>query len=386
MAKKNYDEDEVVVKPRSKKTKAQKLKARRIRRIAILAVEFVLLAILFVGYYALSKWDMVEHIQINKEDIEINTDIDESYVEQISKGYTNIALLGVDYRQSRDSSMVKGVNCDVMIICSINNDTHQIKLASVYRDTLLEMPDGTLNKANAGISKWDATQQMNVLNTNLDLAMTDYVVVSWGAVATAINMMGGIQVDVPADVVESNYINGLITETVNETGIGSHHLKHGGVQVLDGVQSVAYCRLRRNDNDFARTGRQREVIGKMLEKAKTMSAGQLLGIVDHVFPMVATTLELSEVIGMATNVLDYSIAGQSGWPYYHQTIKDFRYKNWYPVITRGLDLNVSLLHQYLYGETDYVPSATVQTISLNIMADTLVGAPSAAETTPFPAQ
>lgn len=102
----------------------------------------------------------------------------------------------------------------------------------------------------------------------------DYAAFNWKAVAEAINVLGGIDLEItPA---EFKYINGFITETVNSTGIGSTQLKQAGANHLDGVQAVAYSRLRLMDTDFQRTERQRKVIALALEKQDRQMQARLL--------------------------------------------------------------------------------------------------------------
>ena len=75
----------------------------------------------------------------------------------------------------------------------------------------------------------------------------------------------------------------FITETVKETGIGSHQLTHAGNVHLDGIQAVAYGRIRYSDTDYARTERQRIILQKAFDKAKNCRLGdtQLSDSDDH---------------------------------------------------------------------------------------------------------
>ena len=154
--------------------------------------------------------------------------------------------------------MTKGTNADVNMICNINRDTGEIRLVSVYRDTYLNVSkEGTYNKLNYAYAVGGPEQAIETLNRNLDLEINDYMTFNWKAVANAIDILGGV--DIELSKAEFYYINSFITETVKATGIGSHQLTHAGMNHLDGVQAVAYGRLRLMDTDFARTERQRTV-------------------------------------------------------------------------------------------------------------------------------
>lgn len=356
----------------AKKAAGQKRRKRRRIKVAILALEFVMLAILSFGFYVLGKWDQIQHVQLKKEDVVLNTDMDESYVEEISKGYTNIGIFGVDG---------EGYNCDVIMICSINEDTGEIKLVSVYRDTILRMEDGSYNKANSAISDGNyGTSQMNVLNLNLDLNLDQYVVVDWTAVALAIDCLGGVEANI-TDAMWTE-INGYITDTVLhlKDGLGGYQLTGPGQQHLSGVQAVAYCRLRHQDSDLGRTQRQREVIEQLFQKAKAADIGTLIGMIDLVFPYVTTTMELNDVIDLASKIGNYHMGETKGFPFYQQSIETWRKKGDWPMFALNLENNVSQLHEFLFGTTGYVPSVTVQSISQILEVECGLPTP---ETTPF---
>ena len=140
-------------------------------------------------------------------------------------------------------------------------------------------------------------QALKALNKNLDLNITDYATFNWKAVATAINILGGVDIDISKT--EYYYMNAFITETVKGTGIGSVQLKDGpGTYHLDGVQAVAYGRLRLMDSDYARTERQRIIIQKAFEKAKKADLATLNSLVGNMCAMCATNI--NEQIGRAS--------------------------------------------------------------------------------------
>ena len=155
---------------------------------------------------------------------------------------------------------------DVIMIANIDRKTGEIKLVSVYRDTYLNINDKNVyNKINAAYAEGGPQQAIKAINKNLDLNITQYVTFNWKAVATGINILGGVDIEISK--AEHYYINAFITETVKGTGIGSVQIKKPGMHHMDGVQAVAYGRLRLMDSDYARTERQRLVIQKAFEKA-----------------------------------------------------------------------------------------------------------------------
>lgn len=208
-------------------------------------------------------------------------------------------------------------------------------------------------------------QAVKALNKNLDLNITHYVAFNWKAVATAINILGGVDIDISKS--EFYYINAFITETVKGTGIGSVQLKKAGVNHLDGVQAVAYGRLRLMDSDYARTERQRLVIQKAFEKAKKADFATLNSLIGNMSAMCATNINMNDILPMAKNVTKYHLSETTGFPAARgeQKMKIGKLKL-SCVIPQTLVSNVTSLHKFLYGEEDYKPSSTVQTISNKI--------------------
>ena len=280
------------------------------------------------------------------------------------KGYWMIAIFGVD---SRGSNVGKGTNADVNMIACINQDTGDIKLVSVFRDTYLNIDDkGSYNKLNQAYVRGGPEQAVAVLNKNLDLNITDYITFNWKAVADAINILGGIDMEISK--AEFKYINGFITETVKATGVGSHHLKSAGMNHLDGVQAVAYGRLRLMDTDYARTERQRKVIEKAFEKAKQADYSVLNNILVTVLPQVATSLDFADLTNMALSITKYKFGETTGFPMARSD--GVLGKKGACVIPATLEYNVTLLHQFLFGDEAYTPTDSVKKLSDKIASDT----------------
>lgn len=278
-------------------------------------------------------------------------------------GYWNVAVFGVD---SRDGDTKKAL-ADVQMICSLNRRTGEVRLVSVYRDTYLKIDsEGNYHKINEAYFKGGQKQALAALEENLDLKIDDYAAFNWKAVAEAINVLGGIDLEITEP--EFKYINGFITETVESTGIGSVHLSSPGMNHLDGVQAVAYSRLRLMDTDFQRTERQRKVVNLALEKAKSAGAGTLTKLVKAILPQISTSIGINDLLPMAKNAKTYYIGETGGFPFSRKTQKVGKMDC---VIPTTLESNVVLLHQFLYGEdVSYSPSAAVKKISSHISEKT----------------
>lgn len=358
-----------------------KLKARRKkkRKIWFILLEIaVLIGILcFAGYsYINSRLDLMQRLPWNPDEIK-NVEISEEKQEQMS-GYWTIAVFGVD---SRNSSVGKGNNSDVNILCNIDQGTGEIRLVSVYRDSYLNINDkNTYNKINAAYMQGGPEQVVKALNRNLDIDIDDYATFNWKAVADAINILGGIDVEITKS--EFYYINAFISETVKATGVASTQLKSAGMNHLDGVQAVAYGRLRLMDTDYARTERQRKVISLAFEKMKKADWATINNIVQTVFPQVATSIEINDLLKIGRNITRYHLTETTGFP---SELKEKKMgRKGACVIPQTLESNVIELHHFLFGDEEYTPTETVRTISQKIVSDTGVHGTKQAETKALP--
>ncbi|WP_287485301.1 LCP family protein [Blautia sp.] len=352
-------------------TDRQKRVRRRRRRSTLsrvmFALEIIVLVVLMGGLFVYAKLGKLNHETINEEEIDVNESVTEN---QVMKGYTTIALVGID---SRDDKLKSDWNSDTMIIASINNDTKKVKLVSVYRDTYLclgEDEDGnnSYGLANSAYCTGGAKKMINMLNKNLDMNISDFVTVNFQAVAETVELLGGIDVEMKKE--EVVHLNNYCVETSEVTGMDYTPLEEiEGVQHLNGVQAVAYARIRKTSgNDFRRAARQREVIYKIVEKAKNSSIATLNTVLDKIFPMIYTSLTEKEILSMGMNMLSYDIEDQTGFPFDHlygDTVKEAM-DGVDCVLPITLESNVIKLHEFLYPEDSYVPSNEVKTYSQEI--------------------
>lgn len=338
-------------------------------------VELLMLASLIVGYvcYEMNRaLDMiVTDTSVQKEDIVVS----DAVTETMKDNYRTIALFGVDNRDKADLTKPGSGHSDAIIIASINTDTKEVKLVSVYRDSFLEMETNSAKdneKCTHAYFLGGPTGAIETLNKNLDLNITDYVTVDFAALTKAIDLLGGVTIDVKSNEIEM--INYYINEQVRVTGIQSEGVWSAGEQTLNGTQATAWSRIRYVGNmDFERTQRQRVVIGAMIEKAKQSDLSTVTQIIGEVFPMVATNMDKKEIISLAKDVFSYSLGDNTGFPLANRPANLGAAKG-DVVIPANLRSNVVYLHQFLYPEDeDYVPSSEVDRISNAITNETGVG-------------
>lgn len=333
--------------------KERQKKVRRKRTFVLLTEIFILVILLGIGY-VMAKYDKFQVVKFNNEDIKVNDGVKK-------EGYTTVALFGGD---SREGELEAGTHADSMIIVSINNKTKEIRMASVYRDTLTRQENGELKKANNAYFSGGPKDAINMLNRNFDLDIEDYVTVDFKAMVDVIDELGGIEIDVQE--VEIQYINKFLKETSKVAGVQSKQITHAGPQILDGAQATTYARIRSTaGGDFKRTERQRLVIQKIFEKAKKSDMVTINGIIDKVFGQVSTSFELSELISLASGAMDYKLGDSIGFP--KEKIAEKVDGLGSVVIPLGLEENVQELHEFLYPDEEYKgASDMVKEIGLDI--------------------
>ena len=352
------------------------------RKIAILSLEVILLVlmicVLWVVIKVTDKDEGVKHVEISTDDIIINEGVkkpegnetkDETntVVEEVKgEKYRTIALFGLD---STIGELIKDTRSDTIMIASLNDETKEVRIMSVYRDTYLNLSNDTYNKCNSAYARGGAKQAINMLNINLDLAITDFVAVGFKGVKDAVDAVGGIYIDISA--AELEHINNYqisIAENLKTTYVP---ITETGYQQVDGLQATAYCRIRHSDNDFKRTERQREVLTAVLEEAKKLEIATLTKIVKNVVGDFYTSVDVDEIIDLVSDLSSYTLVDAGGFPMKEylvtgslgQGVGD-------SVVCTDLEAAVSELHRIFFDEEDYEPSETVKEISAVIYQNT----------------
>lgn len=344
------------------KRRAKKKKRRR--RIGILVAEVIILSVLCVFAYATVKMDKLDFNFLDEDKLEVYKD---------TGPYTNIALFGLDAREGE--SIESGVRSDSMMIASINNETNEVKVVSIFRDTLLKQQDGMFDKANAAYSYGGPQEAIALLNRNLDLDIKNYMSVDFKALSDVIDALGGMELELTAE--EVVHMNNYCVETSEVTGKDYERIEPevAGTYHLNGVQATSYARIRATaGGDYKRAERQRLVIEKIVEKAQKANLKTLDKIIDVVFPQVSTSFSSKDLIGIAANALSYQLGETQGFPY---SIADTDVVDGYEgsyVVPSDFDGDVKKLHEFLFNEKDYQVSDTVKEISheIDVMSGAIV--------------
>ena len=358
-------------KPSGKKGSGKKASSRKAqakkqrRRIIIFIIEIIILVIAVFVLYTVLSGTKSGKLDLDENEIIINPQVKEAE-ETTMKGYRNIALFGVD---STTGALTKNTRSDTIMIASINQDTGECRLVSVYRDTYLNLSNDSYNKCNAAYAKGGPEMAINMLNMNLDLNITDFVTVGFAGLTDTIDALGGVYIDV--DDSEISHLNNYQLCIAEDLKRSYTPVSSTGYQLLDGLQATGYCRIRYTaGDDFKRAERQREVLSAVADQAKKASLPQLTETANAVFDKVYTSLDLSEIVEMLGNVTTYYISDTAGFPQESNRATGRIGSKGSCVIPVSLEDNVKWLHQFLFDDSSYETSADVKRCSEKIYQDT----------------
>lgn len=283
--------------------------------------------------------------------------------------YLNIALFGIDSTSTSVSSLEKGFRSDCIMICSINQTTGDIKLCSVYRDTYLNTGKDTYQKCNAAYALGGGNAAVSMLNSNLDLDITNWMAVSYRGLADAIDSLGGIYLDVDeAEIGHLNAYQSAIADVLKEEYTP---LSETGYQKVNGLQAAAYCRIRYTaGDDFKRAERQREVLQAIINTAKGANSDKLVETFNKVSGSVLTSIDGDTLRSMVYGIAKYKVVDEGGFPDESMRTTGTIGAKGSCVIPTSLSSNAIWLHKFLFGDENYVPSETLEAYSSVIYSDT----------------
>ena len=338
----------------------ERRKRRKKHPIRNFFLAILLLALLLAGGTLLYLRSLLQTVNsVELEDVLQSSISMQVQEDRTMAGYQNIALFGVD---SREQDLLSGDNrSDAIMICSINKKTGEIKLVSVYRDTLLDIGGGEMRKCNAAYAFGGPQQAVAMLNTNLDLNITDFVTVGFEGLADTIDALGGIDLEITEE--EMEYMNSYMDDMYYEIGTDYDEVTDYGMQHLSGIQATAYCRISYTEgDDFKRAQRQRTVLALTMQKAKEANPLQLIAAANAALGKTATSLSSGELLMFILRAKAMDLTDSTGFPTEEDRI--FATINGEScVVPYYLTTNVRKLHETLFGQEGYEPSPTVAEIN-----------------------
>lgn len=361
MSKKNY----------KKSRKYKKMRRRKIIFGIEITVLLILSGILFVYAWINRSMDKMNQDTLDSSQIQINSEVKANTNLSQMSGTQVIALVGVDARGVEGSELAESMNSDTIILCCIDHDKQEIRMVSIMRDTWMNMAKYTdeyyeFDKANSAYNRGGPESMLSMLNTNLDFALTDYVTVNFKALADAIDVLGGLDIEMTnAECVHANNYNREVSEAQGveyeaipyDEDLGDDYSE---VRHVSGALATSYARIRYGGGDDAkRTSRQRIVINLMVQKLK-QNPTKIPEILDKVMGNVSTSLTKNEILELGMHAVTYTMGTSYAYPFqlcYGENVVNALGED--VVIPVTLEFNVRELHEYLYPGLSYEPSAAV---------------------------
>ena len=294
-----------------KRMSAKQRAAKKRKKVIIFGIEIVVILFMVALLYLVMTHTNNEGPKVTvleTEELQIPEEVQQ---DETMKGYMNIALFGVD--ATKESLLYKGSRSDSIMIASINMDTGDIKLVSVYRDTYLNTGTDSYQKCNAAYSYGGAEQAVKMLNMNLDMDITNFVTVGYKGLSEVIDGLGGIYIDVDSE--EIKHINNYQIGIAEVLKCDYTPVTETGMQLLNGLQATAYCRIRYTaGNDFKRAARQREVIQAIEDQAKKADYATLSKVFNSAIDDIYTSLDSKDILDLLGNISNYRIVDEGGFP------------------------------------------------------------------------
>lgn len=284
------------------------------KKIKVLLVSLTIIGIILLisGGYIWSKLSSIKKKDINATVPDSNKQVQEKYKKDKVDVY-NIALFGLD---SRLVSGKDDPRSDSIMILSIDKTRKKIKLSSIIRDSYVEIPgrDGK-DKINHAYHFGGPELAVNTINHNFGLAIEDYAAINFYGLRKVIDAIGGLDIEITKD--ELKNLNEHIKDSAKHEGIGPTYVYDTGMQHLNGLQSTAYCRIRKAEGgDYKRAERQRDVLSKMLKKISSLGKVKMVSLANELFPCIETSLSSSEILNLGLDVIkmDLSKIDQQQFP------------------------------------------------------------------------
>lgn len=279
----------------SKQKRKKKKKKKLGFKIAMTFLFLVVLLLAIGGTILVNSLGKMEKLELDKSNLGITSH------EELKKyeGYDqikNIALFGIDSENGLEG------RSDAIMIATIDPVHDKIKLTSLMRDTYVYIDGYGYDKLNHAYAYGGPELAIKTINENFGLNIEDFASVNFMSLPKVINALGGVEISVGLE--EYPYVNSITTNINNDYGFDSPLIDHVGPQILNGVQALAYSRIRSTDGgDFERTQRQRTVMEAIFEKAKSTSIASYPSILNKVMSLIQTNMSTNDILAMGTRVI-----------------------------------------------------------------------------------
>lgn len=260
-----------------------------VKKMVKLLVFVLILALLAAGaLYALPV--AVMNIQPTNADLSLTNGLPSDKL--------NVLLLGLDVLD--DSSQ----RSDTMMIATM--DYSSIKLTSVMRDTLVNIPGHGEQKINSAYSYGGPEMTMKCVNETFGLNITNYAAVDFTTLVKIVDAVGGIDMEITdAELEQMNKNVGMSAWMFRPLGYDAVPMTQSGKVHLNGLFALGYARIRKIDSDYMRTYRQRKVISAVIDKMKSQLWNPIMyaKLWQVLQESVQTNLSIVELISLAEKAM-----------------------------------------------------------------------------------
>lgn len=194
----------------------------------------------------------------------------------------SILIMGIDASDTRGSDEI--ARTDALMVATFNVTDKSVKLLSIPRDSLVYIPridrEDKINHAHAfghtdkegNVVNGGPESTIQTVENLLNIPIDYYVRFNFEAFMEIIDILDGIDIDVPYEITEQN----------SRDEANAIHLMPG-MQRLDGEEALAFARTRKKDSDFMRGQRQQEVIQAIAKRSISLGTLPKIGdIIDTV--------------------------------------------------------------------------------------------------------
>lgn len=291
-------------------------------------------------------------IEEPEEDTEKN-ELDGIEIKDV-KDISNILLIGCDARNTEEPS-----RSDSMMILSIDKIHGKLKLTSIMRDTYADIPEHGHQKLNHSFFFGGPELLIETIENNFKIDIDHYAIINFYGFKDLIDAMGGLEIDIKEDEISplNDVISGTKKELDDIEGIEKEaiFIENAGKQTLNGLQTLAYARVRHVGNgDFDRMGRQRHIIELTMDKFKSTPITQYPKIITKFLPYIDTDMDFIDIVsyGYAVYNMDTFTPVQMQMPVNELSrgiILDK--KGW--VLIMDQRQNIQILHDFIYEDKEY---------------------------------
>lgn len=299
-------------------------------------------------YYSMNKMKKTT-ISKNDKDLGIKETTEKPKIQPNNKAMlnkvVNIALFGLDSRMEK----YEAKHSDSIMILSLDKAHNKIKLSSIMRDTYVHIENHKNNKINTAYAYGGPELAVKTLNENFNMDIRDYVTVNFLGLSEIIDALDGVSMNVKENEIKE--INKYMKEVAHLKNVTPTPIKKSGIQNLNGIQAVAYARIRHVGNgDFERTERQKLVLSEIIAKIQKQGIAKYPYLISKISPYIETSLSQKEILNLASELFNNNINAIDWYrfPIDQYCTPKIINKVWY--LSTDIPITTEHIHKFIYDD------------------------------------